>query len=355
MNRKSAHLHAGFRRCIRAGAPRRSARGVFVIAAAAILPMAWADGVSGADPASSIVPSPWKIGVVHLGHQAEAPVVVGLREGLKDLGYVEGRDVILEIRGSRGQYSTALEATRELVKGRVNIFVSAGTVATKAVKEGAGHLPVVFTQVGEPVAAGFVKSLPRPGGSMTGFSHLLADTTGKRLELLKELVPACRTVLVIFDPHNPTSEKAAAVARDSAKKLGLRLRERHIRNRDEVVKAVEEIDKKTADAILVIPDSLVVNSSEQIIEKSRQTFVPVMFHEETWVDRGGLASYGASFVDLGRQAARYVDKIRKGAQPADLPVEQPTKFELVVNLKTAKALGITIPQVILLQAERVIE
>lgn len=293
--------------------------------------------------------------MVHLGHQAEAPVVVGLRQGLKDLGYVEGRDVILEIRAGRGQYSTALEATRELVNARVHILVSAGTVATKAVKEAAGNLPVVFTQVGEPVSAGFVKSLRQPGGNMTGFSHLLPETTGKRLEVLKELVPACRTVLVIFDPKNPTSEKAVAVARDSAKKLGLRLRERHINNHDEVAKALEEIDPKKADAFLVIPDSLVVNSGEQIIEKSREKHVPVMFHEVTWVERGGLASYGASFVDLGRQAARHVDKIRKGTKPADIPVEQATKFELVINMKAAKALGITIPQSIMLQATRVIE
>ena len=281
--------------------------------------------------------------------------MVGLRQGLKDLGYVEGRDVVLEIRAGRGQYSTALEATRELVKAQVRIFVSAGTIATKAVKEAAGNLPVVFTQVGEPILAGFVKSMRQPGGNLTGFSHLLSETTGKRLELLKELVPACRTVLVIFDPKNPTSEKAVAVARDSAKKLGMRLRERHIRNSDEVVKAIEAIDQKTTDAILVVPDSLVVNSGEQIIEKSRQKHVPVMFHEVTWVDRGGLASYGPSFVDLGRQAARYLDKIRKGAIPAQLPVEQPTKFELAVNLKTAKTLGIKVPQSVLVRADKVIE
>ncbi len=213
--------------------------------------------------------------------------MIGLRQGLKDLGYVEGRDVVLEIRAGRGQYSAALEATRALVKAQVRIFVSAGTIATQAVKEAAGHLPVVFTQVGEPIAAGFVKSMRQPGGNLTGFSHLLPETTGKRLELLKELVPTCRTVLVIFDPKNPTSEKAVAVP--------------------------------------------------------------------TWVDRGGLASYGPSFVDLGRQAARYLDKIRKGANPAQLPVEQPTKFELVVNLKTAKALGIKVPQSILVQSDRAIE
>jgi len=320
--------------------------------------LALAGAVQGADAVSATVPeSPvaWKVGVVHLGHQTEAPVVVGLRQGLKELGYVEGRDIVLEVRAGRGQYSSALAATRELVKAQVHIFVSAGTVATKAVKEAAGNLPVVFTQVGEPISAGFVKSMRQPGGNLTGFSHLLPETTGKRLELLKELVPTCRTVLVIFDPKNPTSEKAVAVARESAKKLNMRLRERHTRNNDEVMQALAEMDGKTTDAILVVPDSVVVNMGERIIEISRQKLVPVMFHEVTWVERGGLASYGASFVDLGRQAARYVDKIRKGAKPAQLPVEQPTQFQLVVNLKTAKALGLTIPQSVLVRADRVIE
>ncbi len=300
-------------------------------------------------------PNPARVGVVHLSQRAEAPVTVGLRQGLRDLGYVEKRDVVLEIRAGRGQYETALEGAREVVKGGVHLFVSAGTLATKAVKEVAGDLPIVFTQVGDPVAAGFARGLSRPGGNMTGFSHLLVDTTGKRLELLRELVPEARTVLVIFDPKNPTSATAAAEARLSAERLRVRLRERRVKNRDEVLAALREVDRNTVDAILMLPDSLVVNAGEQIIETSRQKRVPVMFHEETWVERGGLASYGASFVDLGRQAARYVDKILKGANPADLPVEQPTRFELVINLKTARALGLTVPQSLLIRADQVIQ
>jgi putative ABC transport system substrate-binding protein len=281
--------------------------------------------------------------------------VVGLRQGLRDLGYVEGQEVVLEIRAGQGRYETALEAARALVKRGVHVFVSAGTVATKAVKEAAGDLPIVFTQVGEPVAAGFARTIARPGGNMTGFSHLLVDTTGKRLELLRELVPGARTVLVVFDPENPTSGAAAAEARLSAEMLRVSIRQRHVKTRDEVLAALRELDRNTVDAILMLPDSLVVNAGDQIIAMSGQKRIPVMFHEETWVERGGLASYGASFVDLGRQAARYVDKILKGAKPADLPVEQPTKFELVINLKTAKALGLTIPQSVLIRADKVIQ
>ncbi len=281
--------------------------------------------------------------------------MVGLRQGLRDLGYVEGQEVVLEIRAGQGRYETALEAARALVKRGVHVFVSAGTVATKAVKEAAGDLPIVFTQVGEPVAAGFARTIARPGGNMTGFSHLLVDTTGKRLELLRELVPGARTVLVVFDPENPTSGAAAAEARLSAEMLRVSIRQRHVKTRDEVLAALRELDRNTVDAILMLPDSLVVNAGDQIIAMSGQKRIPVMFHEETWVERGGLASYGASFVDLGRQAARYVDKILKGAKPADLPVEQPTKFDLIINLKTAKALGLTIPQSVLIRADKVIQ
>jgi putative ABC transport system substrate-binding protein len=296
-----------------------------------------------------------RIGVVHLSHQLEAPVVIGLRQGLKEHGYIEGRDVMLEVRAGQGRYETALEAARELASKRVRLFVSAGTMATKAVREAARDLPIVFTQVGEPVAAGFVQSLTRPGRNMTGFSHLLPETTGKRLEVLRELVPTIRAVLLIFNPSNPTSSASAVVAHQSVEQLGIQLRESHVKNREEALSAIRNIDRKTVDAILVLPESVVVNESDTIIQVAAQKRIPVMFHERTWVERGGLASYGASFVELGRQAARYVHKILKGAKPADLPVEQPTKFELVINLKTAKALGVKIPAHLLMEADKVIE
>ena len=298
---------------------------------------------------------PAKIGVVHFGDNIDAPVVVGLREGLKDLGYVEGNDFVLEIRAARSDYATALASSQQLVKSQAQVLVSAGTLATKAAKEGGGAVPIVFTQVGEPVAAGFVKTLLRPGGNMTGFSHLLTENTGKRLELLKELVPACRTVLVLFDPANPTSRAAVAAANASATTLKVRLRELTIRSHEEVVQTIQKIDRQTADAMLMIPDSLVVNAGRQIIDMAQRQKLPVMFHEDTWVNRGGLASYGPSFVDLGRRAATYVDRILKGAKPGDLPVEQPTRFDLVINLKTAKALGLAVPRELVLLADRLIQ
>lgn len=304
------------------------------------------------EPSSSPLP---KIGVVHLSQQTDAPVVVGLRQGLKELGYVEGRDIVLDEQAARSDYARAVAATRQLVKAGARIVVSAGTLATKAAKEGGGDVPIIFTQVGEPVAAGFVKSLPRPGGNMTGFSHLLTEATGKRLELLKQLAPGCRNVLVIFDPSNPTSNASVLLARAAARTLDLRLHEQVVKGRDDLVKAIEAMDRNVVDAMVMVPDSLVVNSGDLIIEKARQQKLPVMFHEETWVGRGGLASYGPSFVDLGRRAAGYVDRILKGAKPADLPVERPTKLDLVINLRTVKALGLTIPHSLLIRADRVIE
>lgn len=302
---------------------------------------------------------PVRIGVIHMWSvPTEAPVVVGLRQGLRELGYVEGENLVLEIRGGKRSYVEVLKEVRELVEERVDVLVSAGTKSTqathKAVAESGYAIPIVFTQVGEPVAAGFVQSLGRPGGNTTGFSHLLPDITGKRLELLQELVPNMRTVLVIFDPGNPTSSSAAVEARQAAEQMGVQLHERHIQSRDEVLTALDELDRTEIDAILVLPDSVVVNAGEEIIDTARRLRIPVIFHDAAWVRRGGLFSYGVSFVDLSRAAATYVDRILKGDEPGDLPVQQPTTFELVINQPAAKEIGLRLPESLLLRATEVI-
>jgi ABC-type uncharacterized transport system substrate-binding protein len=299
--------------------------------------------------------APARVGVLHLSSDEEPPAVLGLRQGLADLGYAEGRDVILEIRSGRGRPEAAAAAARELVDAWVRVLVSAGTVATQAARDAAGNLPIVFTQVGDLIAAGFAQGLARPGGNLTGFSHLLPAATGKRLELLHELAPTARTVLTLYDPANPSSAAAADVARVAAETRGLTLRERHVKSREEVSAALREAGRGGVEAILMLPDSLVVNAGDEIIEVAATERLPVMFHEDTWVRRGGLASYGASFTDLGRQAASYVDKILKGATPSELPVQQATTFELVINRRTAHALGLTIPQTVLLQTAEVLE
>jgi putative ABC transport system substrate-binding protein len=295
-----------------------------------------------------------RIGVVHLGHQVDAPVVVGLRQGFNDLGYIEGQHVVLDIRAGQGDPAKALQGALELVRDGARLLVSAGTVATRAVKEAAGDLPVVFTQVGDPVASGFVQSLARPGTNMTGFAHLLPVTSAKRMELLLELAPAVRSVLMIFDPTNESVREGSAVASESALLRSVQVHVRHVRTREEALVAIDDIRRDATDSVLVLPESLVVNEGDRIIELSLREKLPVMFHEESWVERGGLASYGASFTDLARQAAGYVERILRGAQPADLPVQQPTAFELVINPRTAEALGVAVPPLILGQAPRLI-
>lgn len=297
---------------------------------------------------------PAHVGIVHLFPETVAPVVVGLRVGLSELGYTEGRDIVLEIRSGPGDYETALKATRELNDLNVAVLVSAGTVATQAAKDAAGDIPVVFTQVGEPIAASFVETFRRPGGRMTGFTHLLPEATGKRLQLLLAIAPAVRRVLVIYSPINPSSVEAAAVAREAASVLGVRLLERQVASGDEVLMIVDHLDTDIVDAILILPDSLVVNLGNVIIERAAEARIPVMFHEAEWVERGGLASYGASFVELGRQAASYVDKILKGTRPGDLPVQQPTGFELALNLRTAEALGLSVAASMIAESARVV-
>ena len=313
-------------------------------------PMSRWGGAPSAEPAR-----PSRIGVLHLSPESDPPVVIGLRQGLAELGYVEVRDAIIEIRSGRGRPEAATAAARELVEARIQILVAAGTVATQAARDVAGAIPIVFTQVGDPVAAGFVQSVAHPGGRLTGFSHLLPASTGKRLELLRDMIPTARTVVTFYDPENPSSAAAAEVARTSARKLGLELQERHVHTREAVSAAVREVGRGSADAIVMLPDSLVVNAGDEIIEMAAAARLPVMFHEDTWVRRGGLASYGPSFTDLARQAATYVDKILKGALPTDLPVQQAVTFDLVVNLKTAQALGLTVPPPVLAQASEVIQ
>jgi putative tryptophan/tyrosine transport system substrate-binding protein len=314
--------------------------------------------LGGCNPVPAESPSnkvgPARIGVIHLSPQLEAPVVVGLRQGFVELGQEEGRDYILDIRTGAGRYETALEAVRELAAAQVQVIVSAGTVATRAAKDGAGDVPIVFTQVGEPVSSGFVESLAQPGGNMTGFAHLLPATTSKRLELLRELAPSASRIMIVFDPTNPSSAASAAVANETTGRLGVLLQERYVRTAEDVPAVLSGVRRSNTDAILVLPDSLVVNQGALIIETAARERIPAIFHESTWVEQGGLASYGASFTDLARQAAAYVDRVIKGARPATLPVQQPTRFDLVFNLKTAATLGLSIPESLLADATETI-
>jgi putative ABC transport system substrate-binding protein len=283
------------------------------------------------------------------------PAIVGLRDGLQELGYRENQDFAIGVRFVQGNLSELPEAARALTRQGVDVIVtSGGDHSTKAAQQATTMIPLVFLEATDPVGAGFVKSLARPGGNITGFADLGLELVPKGLEIFRELVPRLRRVLLVYDATNDVTVSQLPVYRDAAQRLGLTLVERPVRTEDEARSAISAIKKSEIDGIFS-PRVLSQNIPGLILEIAPKLGIPTMFETPFYVERAGLASYGADKYALGRQAARLVDKILKGAKPGEIPVEQPTKFELAINLKAAKALGIVIPQSILLRADRLIQ
>jgi putative ABC transport system substrate-binding protein len=283
------------------------------------------------------------------------PTIVGLRDGLVELGYREDEHFTIGVRFTEGKPGDLPAAARDLVRLGVDIIVTteSGTAA-KAAQTATDRIPTVFIGAGDPVGLGLVKSFAQPGGNMTGVADLDVELVPKRMELFRELVPTLRRVLVHYDATNPDAAALVAVHRNAAGRLGLDLMERPLRSEDEARTAITGLRKAQTDGIMSLR-FLSLNISGFILEIAPRGLIPTMFHVPFFVERGGLASYAPSTYGLGKQAARLVDKILKGAKPAELPVEQPTTFELVVNLKTAKALGVTIPPALRLRVDRLIE
>jgi putative ABC transport system substrate-binding protein len=282
-------------------------------------------------------------------------VIVGLRDGLQELGYQENKDFVIGVRFTQGNAAELPAAARDLVRHAVDIIVAhGGGSAAKAAQTATQRIPIVFAGVSDPVGLGLVKSFARPGGNLTGIADLETELAPKRMEIFREIVPGLKRVLLVYDATNADAVEKLAIYRDAARRLGLALLERPVRSEEEARAALTGIRKGEADGLLS-PQVLALNIPGLINEIASKQAIPTMFHHSFFTEQAGLASYSASIHELGRQAARLVDKILKGAKPADLPVEQPTKFELVVNLKTAKALGIKVPQSVLVRADRVIE
>ncbi len=277
------------------------------------------------------------------------------RQGLRELGYVEGQTVTIEYRFAEGRVDRLPKLAAELVGLKVDLIVTAGMNAARAVREATKTTPIVMAAGGDPVAAGIVASLARPGGNVTGFSFMSPDLGGKRLELLKEAMPRVSRVAVLFNPANVGSVLERKSTEDAAGALGARLQPLEVRRVDDLEGAFRAAAKKRAQALIAFRDALVEAHRGRILDLAARGRLPTMFEQRDFVEAGGLMSYGPNLPDLFRRAATYVDKILKGAKPADLPVEQPTRFELVINLKTAKALGLTIPQSILIRADQVIQ
>jgi putative tryptophan/tyrosine transport system substrate-binding protein len=278
------------------------------------------------------------------------------RQGLHDLGYVEGRNLILEGRDAEGSVERLPELAAELVRLRVEVLVARGAPAVRAAQHATRTIPIVMAGTSDAVELGFVASLARPGGNITGVSWLGAELPGKRLELLQELVPQRARIAVLANPANPYYGSTMHNLTEAARALGLHLHVVEVRQADEVDPAFAALPQARADALLVMEDALVLSTGlgGRLAALAAASRLPAMYGWREVVAAGGLMSYGPSFRDIHRRAAVYVDKILKGAKPADLPVEQPTTFELVINLKTAQALGLTMPPSLLFQATEVI-
>ena len=276
-------------------------------------------------------------------------------EGLRDHGYVEGRTIAIEWRWAQDKVERLPELAAELVALNVDALVTGGTPAAKALKSATRTIPIVMAIIGDPVAAGLVDSIARPGGNATGFSIVAPDLSGKRLQLLKEIIPGISSVAVMSNVANPQSQIELNEMQIGARTLGLRLQSIQISAEASLENAFESGTSARVQALIVLTDAVLYSQRGRIVALAAANRLPAMYFFREFVQEGGLMSYAPSDTDLFRRAATYVDKVMKGTNPGDLPVEQPTKFELVINLKTAKALGLDVPPTLLARADEVIE
>ena len=285
----------------------------------------------------------------------EANLVEPFREGLRELGYVEGRNIVIEYRWAEGDYERLPALVAELIAAKVDVIVTAGTPATLAVKKATTSVPLVMVAVGDPIGTGIVPSLARPGGNITGLSSVAPDLEGKRLQLLKEIIPKLARVAVFWNPVNPFHVGSLKQARTAAEALHIKIDALGVREEDEFDNAFAAVAKQRPDGLLVLADRVFLHNRTRLMEFAAKNRLPTVNAYRELVDAGGLMSYGPSYEDMHRRAALYVDKILKGSNPGELPVEQPTKFTLAINVKAAKALGLALPTTLLARADEVIE
>ena len=304
---------------------------------------------AGAQPAR--VP---RIGVLSPGSPGPSPLLDAFRQGLRELGYGEGQNIAIEYRFDEAKPGRLADLAAELVRLKVDVILTINTPASLAAKNATKTIPIVFTYVADP--APLVASLARPGGNITGLTTLAAELSGKRLELLKEALPGISRVAVLLNSAIPISTQMFREAERASLQLGVQLQPLAVRGPDEIPNAFKVATRDRAGALFVLEEaSMLLKHRTRILELATKHQLPAASMYREFVEAGGLLSYGASLPDLFRRAAIYVDKILKGAKPGDLPVEQPTKFEFVINLKTAKALGLTIPPSVLGRADQIIE
>ncbi len=297
----------------------------------------------------------YRIGILTLGVGPSTPIAAAFRQGLREHGYVEGQNIALEYRFAEGRADTLPALAAELVRMNIDIIVTESTVAALAAKRATQTIPIVMAIVADVVEVGLVAGLARPGGNVTGFSMVIEGVMGKRLQLLKEVAPKTSLVGVIWNPSNASHERQLREIEAAARSLGLQLQPVEARSPADLDAAFKAVISARASAFVTFGDGMMFNQRTRIVEFARSGRLPGLFPDREFAEAGGLMAYGPNLASHFRSAAIYVDKIFKGASPGDLPIEQPTMFELVVNLKTAKALGITIPRSILVQADEAIE
>jgi putative ABC transport system substrate-binding protein len=296
----------------------------------------------------------YRVGVILEGGPYYAQVD-GLKDGLKELGFTEGKHYVLEIRDVKGDRKAVETTARSLEREKVDLIYSLATSVTTVVKRATTEVPIVFAVGVDPVVAGLVESFARPGGRLTGVHFLSADLVAKRLEILKAILPNLRRIVTFFDPNNPTAIAGAKLAKEAARQLDIEIVERRVASVEELRLAVKALKAQEADAFFYTNDAMVSSQAQLIIDTAREKKLPTMFAEQGSVAQGALAGYGVNYYEGGRLAATYVQRVLTGTSPQNLPVESLSRVELAVNLKTARAIGITIPQAVLLRADKVIE
>ena len=299
-----------------------------------------------------------KVGLLlpYVQGEAQAQVrVAAFQKSLQERGWVDRRNVALEYRYSEGRLDRLPALVSDLVSANVDVVLTAGTEATGAAQKVTTRVPIVMVAIGDPIAAGFIASLARPGGNITGTSLLATELSGKRVQLLKEILPALTHLAVLWGPGNASTRQKLQQIQAAAAMLGAEIQPLELRVSDDIEKSFEAAAQSGAGAVMTTEDAIQISHRGRIVELANKARIPIASEFGEFARTGALMSYGPNILDAFRNAASYVDKILKGAKPADLPVEQPTRFELVINLKTAKVLGLTIPQSLLARADEIIE
>ncbi|MGH7772698.1 MAG: ABC transporter substrate-binding protein, partial [Candidatus Binatia bacterium] len=296
-----------------------------------------------------------RIGYLSAGPSGPSPNIEGFREGLRALGYVEGQNIAIEYRYAAGRDDRLADLAAELVRLKVDLIVTDSSPAARAAQKATKTIPIVMAASGDPIGTGLIASLSRPGGNITGLTHLSPELSGKRLELLKEVVPKASRVAILWNAANPDKVSDFRETEAAARALRVQLQSLEVRGAEDFDKAFAAATSGRAHALITLSDPLTGSRGRRILDFALKNRLPAMYGERGFVDAGGLMSYGHIPADLHRRAATFVDKILKGTKPADLPVEQPVKFEFVINLKTAKQIGLTIPPNVLVRADKVIK